>query len=337
MERGGIVFVVNYQSGRGKGSEYEGGIKEWCRARGFDPLVIPTSKDGPNSAFALGKRAAEAGVAKFVAFGGDGTFSLAVSGMMASGVAPEKFPTLGFIQGGIGNNFAKNIGIPKGFEEEMRVIFHGKTALVDVGVLTIKKKEKYFLNVVSFGFDAEITEAAKGLKEKCFFIPKSLTYGLTAVWEIFQGLPYYRVKLTGQGFDFDIEASLVAVLNGPTYGAIFKIAPGADLSDGLFDVYLIDKISNDTKGKKRAVKILLCATKGTHIGLPEVSFYRTPFLTVSSPRPLPCEADGEVLPAEKKYEISILPRTLKVLVSPPVLAAQRSLVSKVEAPEFQSV
>lgn len=172
MERGGLVFVVNPQSGRGNGLEYGKWIKEWYRIKGFEILVVPTSKDGPNSAFALGKRAAEIGAAKFVAFGGDGTFNLAVNGMMASGIAPEKFPAIGFIQGGTGNNFAKNNGIPQGFEEQMRVIFHGKTTRVDLGVLTIKKKKRYFLNVVSFGFDVEITEAAGYLKEKCFIIPE---------------------------------------------------------------------------------------------------------------------------------------------------------------------
>lgn len=309
MENGKFVFIVNLQSGRGKGLEYGKGIKEWFRSRGVDPVVSYTSKDGPDSAFALGKKAAKDEVDKVVVVGGDGTENLVVNGLMASGFPLERLPTLGFIQAGVGNNFAKNVGVPRGFERAMKVVMGGKTVLVDMGVLTTKSEKKYFLNVVSFGFDALIAEMAKDFKEKYWFIPRDMTYLLVAGKKILSGFPYYQFKLTGQGFDFETEASLLAVLNGSTYGAIFEIAPGANLSDGLFDVCLIDKIS-----EMRAVEILFRATKGKHVQLPEVKLFRVSSLTVSSSEALPCEVDGEVLPAEKRYEISILPKALKVLV-----------------------
>lgn len=332
-----FVFIVNPQSGRGKGLEYSKGIEEWFRLRGTDPVIAFTTKDGPDSAFALGKRAAESGVGTLVVVAGDGTKHLVVNGMMASGVSLKKLPTLGFIQAGVGNDFAKNVGTPEGFDEAMKVIVDGKTALVDLGILTTKNEKRYFLNVVSFGFDAVVTEMAKGLKEKYRLIPRAATYGLAAVKKIILGFQSYPVKIAGQGFEVETEAILLAVMNGPIYGAIFRIAPAAVMSDGLFDVCLVDKISNDILGKMRAVEILARATKGKHVKLPEVKFFRVSSLTVSSQEALPCEADGEVLPAEKRYEISILPKTLKVLVSPPVLATQRLLVSKDEAPEFQFV
>lgn len=333
MENNEFLFVVNPQAGKGRGLAYKARIEKAFRDWGIKALVI--ASDGPDSVFSLGKRAAQDGIRTLVGVGGDGTGNLLLNGMMASGVPAEALPRFGVIQVGTGNNFAKNAGVPSSLEEDLAVIRNGHTTSVDVGLVVSGNMRKYFLNVVSFGFDAEITEKARIQKEKFSFVPKALTYGLAALEEIWRGLPSYQLKLQGLGFSFDSRMSLAAALIGPTYGAIFRIAPGADSSDGLFDVCLIDKIDNNLQGKKRAVTILFRATKGTHIGQPEVCLYRTPFLTVSSPDILPCEVDGEVMPTEKEYQVSILPRALRILVPAVLATVQDPLVARVNAPEYQ--
>jgi len=334
MKSNEFLFVVNPQAGKGRGLAYKKRIEKTFMDWGVGASV--TVSDGPDSVLSLGERAAQEGIHTLVGVGGDGTNNLLVSGMMASGVPQEALPRLGLIQTGTGNNFAKNIGIPVGFNDALNVIRNGQTRSVDIGLVTAGNMKKYFLNVVSFGFDAEVTEKARIQKEKYFFIPKALTYGLTALREISRGLPSYQLKLQGLGFSFDARMSLAAALIGPTYGAIFHIAPGADSSDGLFDVCLINKIDNNLRGRKRAAMILLRATKGKHIGQPEVCLYRTPFLMVSSPEPLPCEIDGEVLPAGKQYSVSILPRALKVLVPTALVVVQDPLMATTNALEYQS-
>ena len=330
MERNGFMFAVNPQAGKGKGLVYGKRIEKMFSSRGVEALVVFTAKDGPGSAFNLGKRAAQEGIHTLVGVGGDGTKNLLLNGMMASGVPFERLPRFGSIQAGTGNNFAKNVGAPEDFYEAMKVIRDGNTTCVDVGLMTGKNVKKYFLNVVSFGFDALVVEKTAALRDKYCFIPKDLTYLLTAARNIFLGFSSYRLCLSGPGFSLETEACLLAVLNGPSYGAIFQIAPDADLSDGLFDICLIEKVN-----KFKAVELLFRATKGKHVGLPQVKCLKVNSLTVSSPGLLPCEVDGEVMPAGREYQISILPRALKVLVPPMLLGAQRPLVAKSEAPEFQ--
>ncbi|MDD2696696.1 MAG: diacylglycerol kinase family lipid kinase [Candidatus Pacebacteria bacterium] len=331
MENQGLMFAVNPEAGKGKGLVYGKRIEMMFREWGVEASVVYTSREGPDSAFALGKRAALDGVHTLVGVGGDGTKNLLVNGMMLSGAPVETLPRLGFIQAGTGNNFAKNIGIPSGFEDALQVIRNGQTSSVDIGLLTAKNRKKYFLNVVSFGFDALVVEMTKKFKEKYGFLPKDLIYLLNASQKIFLGFPSYRLSLSGPGFSFETEACLLAVLNGVTYGAIFKIAPEADLSDGLFDVCLINKA-----GKAKALEILFRATKGKHVGLPQVRCLKTASLTVSSSDLLPCEVDGEVMPIEKEYQVSILPRALKVLIPPQLIGVQTPLVAKTKAPEFQT-
>jgi len=327
MESNGFMFAVNPEAGKGRGLVYGKKIEQMFG----DASVVYTSRDGPDSAFNLGRRAALDGIHTIVGVGGDGTKNLLVNGMMLSGVALETLPRLGFIQAGTGNNFAKNLGIPAGFDEALQVISKGQTSSVDIGLLETKSVKKYFLNVVSFGFDALVVEMTKVFREKYGFVPKNLTYLLNASQKIFLGFPSYRFNLSGPGFGFETEACLLAVLNGESYGAIFQIAPGADLCDGLFDVCLIDRVN-----KVKALEILLRATKGKHVGLPQVKCLKTGSLIVSSPDLLPCEVDGEVVPKEKEYRISILPRALKVLIPPTLVGVQTPLVVKRKAPEFQT-
>ena len=323
------MFVVNPRAGSGRALAYGEKIKKLFACRGIETLVIPTSKDGDNSAFALGKRAAQDGVHTLVGVGGDGLLNLLFNGMMASGVPLEALPRLGFIQAGTGNNLAKNLGVPGTFDEAMAVIRHGHTVSIDVGLVTSGRERKYFLNVVSFGFDASVVEATANSRERSLLL-KGLTYFMAAGKKIFLGFPSYRLALSAPGFNLETEVCLLAVLNGPSYGAIFQIAPEADPSDGLFEVCLIYGV-----GKCKAVEILIRAIKGKHVGLPQVRFLRVPSLVISSPEPLPWEVDGEVMDAERESAVSILPRALKVLVPPTLVGVQTPLRAKSEAPEFQ--
>jgi diacylglycerol kinase (ATP) len=309
------LFIVNCSSGNGKGLKYAKLIEDWYKKRGIKPTIRYTSKDGPNTAFNLGKMAAQEGYKLVCIVGGDGTYHLVVSGMMASNVPLEQLPAIALIQAGTGNNLAKNLRIPKNPIKVLEAMGVGRKIKVDIGRLILENEEKIFLNVVSFGFDALVTGKARKMKEKYPFIPKSWTYGLAAAGEIiFKGMPFYRIKLQGLGLESDTELSLAALLNGPTYGAIFKIAPGADLSDGLFNLCFIKKMNNGLRGRIRAVLILLLAIRGKHVGKPEVVSRRTHFLNVSSPEDIPCEVDGEVIPAKKEYKIVIVPGGLRVSV-----------------------
>lgn len=327
-----MLFAVNPQAGRGRGAIYGKRIESMFSSWGIKATVVYTLKDGSDSAFSIGKKAAEEGFHTLVGVGGDGTKNLLLNGMMASGVPLESLPRFGLVQAGTGNNFAKNVGMPSSFNEAMEAIRKGNTVLVDVGRVSSGKEKKHFLNVVSFGFDAQVVEKTKVFREKYRFAPSDLTYLLAAGQELFLGLPSYAVSLSAPEFSLNTSVCLLAVLNGPSYGAVFRIAPDADMSDGLFDVCLVkDKIS-----KIKALEILFRATKGKHVGLPQVKHLRVSCLTVSSEKILPCEVDGEVALPDSSYEISVLPRALRVIVPPFLVPSQRPLKrSEVNAPECQ--
>jgi diacylglycerol kinase (ATP) len=77
----------------------------------------------------------------------------------------------------------------------------------------------------------------------------------------------YRLRLDGDSVD--VEATLVTVANGPSYGGGMNVCPDASLNDGLFDVMVLGKVS-----RIELLKVFPKVYTGRHVGHPAVSFYR---------------------------------------------------------------
>ena len=305
-----IVFIINPKAGKRKGTSYKRKIE---KEFGGLASVFTTSEFGANSAFSLAQKAVQDGASIVVSVGGDGNHNLVVNGLMAGikekGLSYDDLPELGLIGTGTGNNFTKNLGIQFGIAKALDIIKGGNCRAIDIGLLVAGNEKKYFVNVVSFGFDGLVVAALKNFKERCKLLPKDLAYLIVAGWRIFLGLPLYDFSLAGPDFNIKTKAHLLALLNGPTYGAIFKMAPGADSCDGLFNACLVNR-SNRVK----AVELLFRAIWGKHTGSSRVKSFSFSSLVVSAAKPLPCEMDGEVISKEKEYTVYVLPGALKVLV-----------------------
>jgi YegS/Rv2252/BmrU family lipid kinase len=308
-----ILFIVNPKSGMGAGTLYKTKIEKWLGAHKEKSQIVLSSENGFLSPYSLGKEAAERGVDVVVAVGGDGTINLIVSGLMNSGLSVEKLPKLGIIRIGTGNNFAKNIGFPPAllFDKNMSTIFgDNNTSYIDLGLVRDldQGRKRCFVNVFSVGFDARVVRRENYLKKNLSFFPKTLTYFLAAGGEIVAGLPSYELHVSGDKFDFQGKVSLLAVLNGPTYGGVFNIAPQANMIDGLLDVCLIKEVS-----KIEAVSLLFKALRGNHVSSSKVKLFKTRSLKIVSSVFIPREIDGEVISSGGKSLVSIIPGALKVL------------------------
>ncbi len=276
-------------------------IDDFAR-RGINVHICSTSNSNQDTAFELTRRAVLDGFNRIVFVCGDGGINEGINGLAS--VGKLDLP-IGVVPIGVGNNFAKNIGIPLDSREAIKVALGDCQSQVDVGVVN----GRLFANAVSFGFDARITKVAIGTKKRYGFFPKDWIYLATAIKEMILGIKKYQVELQSGIFHFEGKVILVAVTNGESYGAIFKIAPGADPRDGMLNVCLIEPM-----GKLRAFANILKVIQGTHLGLPEVMTLKTSSLVISSPEKLICQVDGEVIDPKEEYRISVLPKALNLLV-----------------------
>jgi diacylglycerol kinase (ATP) len=238
--------------------------------------------------------------------GGDGSVHEVVNGILASG---RRVP-LGIVAAGSGNDFAWNtLKLPHDPAMALERAFGGQTVEVDAGMVN----GRYFANSCSIGIDADIAVAAGAMKRYPLMSGSRLYYTTTLKQLLFGygRCPWLRFELDGgaqAGKAVERRYVLMAVTNGPTYGAGFRINPKADHCDGLLDVCTIDY-----QPLLRALKMLPIVKKGEHQGLPEVTFYRAKSLSIESRKPVNVQMDGETTCASS-YRIEILPGALLVRV-----------------------
>jgi YegS/Rv2252/BmrU family lipid kinase len=236
-------------------------------------------------------RAIEAGELPVV-LSGDGLVG-AIGGAMAGAETP-----LGILPGGRGNDLARVLGIPSDPERAVATLFSGHSRRIDVG----EANGKRFLGIVSVGFDSECNRRANEVK----LIRSNLVY----VYSLFRTLAGWKparftIRVDDERTRF--TGYSVAVANNSTFGGGMRVAPGADLEDGLFDVIGVGEV-----GKLRFLANLPKVFKGTHVESEEVRVFRASHLEVSASKPFPVYADGEHL-TDLPASLRVLPRALTVL------------------------
>jgi len=227
-----------------------------------------------------------------VVISGDGLVG-AVGGAMAGSKTP-----LGIIPGGRGNDLARVLGIPDDPVEAVAVLAAGESRRIDVG----EANGKPFLGIVSVGFDSECNRLANEVT----IIRSNLVY----VYSLFRTLLTWkpaRFTIRSESERIRTSGYSISVANNSTFGGGMRIAPQAELDDGLLDVITVGEV-----GKLRFVANLRKVFNGTHIDDEQVRMFRASRVEITASRPFPVYADGEHL-TELPVSIRLLPSALSVL------------------------
>ena len=296
----GPVVIFNPTANRGKMDLYRSLLR--ARIEQEHAEYVETSRSGEARERAM--LAAGQGRAVIVV-GGDGTVNEVVNGLLITG---RRVP-LGIVAAGSGNDYAWNtLKLPKEPDAAIERAFHGQLISADAGIVN----GQYFANSFSVGIDADIAVAASQMK-KIPFMSGGRLYYTTTVKQLLFGYhrcPRLTFSLTDETYksEPDKRYVLLAVTNGPTYGAGFRINPQADHVDGYFDVCAIDYTP-----LLRALTLLPVVKKGEHGAEPEVKFYRAKTVCIESKRLVNMQIDGETTSATR-FEAEVLPGALWVRV-----------------------
>jgi YegS/Rv2252/BmrU family lipid kinase len=238
-----------------------------------------------------------------VAVGGDGTVNEVVNGLMER--PPRTRPALGMVAAGSGNDFPRLLGVPAGLSAAVIAVTTGDRRRLDVG----RCNDRWFVNAVSLGLDAQVNARAVEVKAKTGRAGFPL-YFSSLMHVLFRELTVYDIELSMDGSSPQrTTAMLVAACNGRTYGGGFRVAPDAAPDDGLLDTVVLDDV-----GLGGTLWRLPFFIVGRHTRMEPVHMGRAASLVVTSDRPVPGQVDGEVMSAER-YEISVEPGALEVIVA----------------------
>ncbi len=222
------VVVVNPISGVGKQKKIETLLKENLNQDLFDYTVRYTEHIHHGTEIA--REAVDEGYDCVVAVGGDGSVNDVAQGLKDSGV------TMGIIPCGSGNGLARSLKIPLSPASAIKLLNQRNEHFIDSIVIN----DKYIsVNAAGVGFDAYIARLMKAAKTRGFAAYTNL---ILREYASYQSNSY---RLTVDGRTLERSAWFIAVANGRQFGYNLSVAPKANLSDGLIDISIIDKIPLD--------------------------------------------------------------------------------------------
>jgi YegS/Rv2252/BmrU family lipid kinase len=247
-------------------------LRERIAALSGDASMRLTSEAG--DARRIAAEAVREGFEVVIAAGGDGTLNEVVNGIGGSTVR------LGILPVGTMNVFATELGIPQGnLERAWSIIEQGKVVEVDLP----KANDTHFIQLAGVGLDAEVVRKTTADSKRAL---GPLSYLLTLV-QVAAHKPS-RVMLEAEGGRIS-EGSFALIGNGRLYGGPFPVFKRASLFDGLLDVLVFQNQSHWD-----VVRYFQAIAFGTHPQLPDVEYFQTSTLRVTSSGDVPVELDGEV-------------------------------------------
>ena len=245
-----------------------------ARIRALSPAIEVRETSAPGDACRIATEAVMEGASTVVAAGGDGTLNEVVNGLAGSETQ------LGILPLGTMNVFASEIGIPVGnIEKAWAIIEQGNTLSLDLP----EAGGKYFLQLAGAGLDAEVVRRTSSDTKRALG-PLSYLLTLAQVASVKPPRVWARTRC-----GIERDGSFLLIGNGRLYGGPFPLFKRARLDDGLLDVVVFQHQSHWD-----VVRYFQAIAFGNHPELPDVEYFQTPSVHVSSDGEVPVELDGEV-------------------------------------------
>jgi len=273
------TFLVNPASGGGAAPAAVVPVARALRDAGA--TVDVTYSPGPRAMGTLVASAVERGDV-VVSVGGDGMLS-SLAGLVSAAAG-----TLGVVPAGRGNDFARMLGLPSAPDEVAALLLAGEVRKIDLISLALPGASP---RVVAGSVYAGVDARAGELVDRARWLPRKTQYPYAALRALATYSPA-RFSVSVDGDEHSYDAANVVVANSAYYGSGMKIAPAAEVADGLLDVVVIEAAS-----RVALMRSLPKVYDGGHVDLAEVTVLtgRRIELRADASRPVPLGGDGEPL------------------------------------------
>lgn len=291
------LVVSNSSAGKGKGRILAHDFINLLSDNGLENKLIDCDTFAETSIL-LEKEIQSNRYNYLIAVGGDGLVNLCLQ------MVAEKEICLGVIPAGTGNDFARATGFNgKSVDEIFSIISKSKPIKIDLGKAVSAGGSKWFVQVLSTGFDAIVNSLANRMvwprgKSK-------YTIATILILSRFKSIPY-RFEIDGKAIEQNVM--LLVVANGESYGGGMRICPGASNSDGIFDILIVRPVT-----KIVLLTIFPKVFKGNHIPHPKIDVYKGKHVKISGPTV--SYADGEFV-SQLPIEVTNVPNALTTWLAP---------------------
>lgn len=272
----------------------------------------------PNVEWRMGVPSADDHVDVILLFGGDGTIHRHLGSLVKLAL-----PVL-IVPAGSGNDFARSLGLRRVRDSlaawEQFCQGAKNVRAIDLGVITPVSNpvapHTYFCCVAGVGLDGEIARRANGLPR---WLRGHGGYALSVIPRVFTFAPLpIKISTSSEGHDdgntewvfhSDRPAMVAAFANAPRYGGGMKVAPQAQMDDGLLDVCIVAGLN-----PFKLFCLFPTVYAGKHLAVKEVEYFKTARARVETEQPLDVYADGEYV-CRTPIEVSIERAALRVVTT----------------------
>ncbi len=297
------ILIQNPAAGQGDWQEIVNAAEQTLREAGWEVTRRETTGQGDATTFA--REAVADQIDVVVVAGGDGTVNEALQGL-----AGQRHTALAVIPGGTVNVWAKELGSGDDAGAVATKIVQGQRRAIDVGNVN----DRYFLMMVSAGFDAEasakVSETPELKQVKRHAGP--VAYALAALSTL-RNIRGHRLTITIDGQIIQRKALMVVVGNTRLYGGIAEITDQAIADDGLLDLCVLSGQSPLDLVRRAAAVVLRRKRQD-----PDIDYRKATQITLDAPRPLYLQADGEDI-GQTPATIQIKPAALEAIIFPDTL------------------
>ena len=227
-----------------------------------------------------------------------------------AGTVAELGGTFGIVPAGRGNDFARMLGLPKAPQDLAKILLAGSARQIDLLRLDLSGQPS---RIVAGSVYAGVDAVAREVVDKVRWMPSSLQYPYAAA----RALATYKpvdLLLCVDGESRHFQAATVVIANSKFYGSGMKIAPSAEIDDGVLDIVVVEA------SKRRALlRSLPKVYDGSHVEVDEVHVLRGQSVLMHGSPSLPIGGDGEPLghlptSPEGAARVEVLPGALKLLL-----------------------
>ncbi|UCH10614.1 MAG: diacylglycerol kinase family lipid kinase [Fidelibacterota bacterium] len=235
----------------------------------------------------------------FCAVGGDGTMHEVINGLLSR--SDEVTLPLGLIPAGTGNSFLYGFDCLDPLEAARRIVA-GKTRPIDVAQVILGDRVLYAFNIIGWGMVTDIlirSEQLRWLGENRYTVASAL--------EVLRGRRR-AARIIVDGEESIDEFVFVLACNTQYTGKGMRMAPYADLTDGLIDLVVVREAT-----RRQMLRLLPKIFDGGHVHSPLVEYVQAKEFSLIPDIDETVNVDGELLDRSPLH-VQMMPQAVQVLV-----------------------
>ncbi len=223
--------------------------------------------------------------------GGDGTIKMVAEAL-------EDFDVIiGILPAGSANGLSVDLDLPSSLPDNLKIAFNNEAMEMDmISINGIKS-----MHLSDLGLNAELVKNYESGSTR-----GKLGYALQTFSTLSEMKEPFSAKIFANDKEVVVTARIIIIANSQKYGTGVTVNPNGKMDDGKFEIVIIKNLDLFVFGQ--------IITGNMPLDSEDVLIISTDKAIITTEEPIPFQIDGEYIGEEKRLEIAILHKQMKVAV-----------------------